>query len=64
VVQFRKKGPGMLGIWCRKGAFSGDGRHSGRHEMFRLTPIQGGDANAYEGIYISYQGDGSRASRR
>ena len=61
VVQFRKKGNGYLGVIVDKGRFLTElVGVPDNMETFRLTPVAGAE-NSYEGVYITFQGDGSRS---
>jgi hypothetical protein len=60
VVQFRKRGGGYIGVLVAKGKFLQEiVGIADNMEMFKLSPVEGAD-NVYEGVYITYQGDGSR----
>jgi hypothetical protein len=60
VVQFRKRGTGFIGVLVTKGKFLQEivGIPADM-EMFKLSPVEGSD-NGYEGVFITYQGDGAR----
>lgn len=63
VVEFRKKGGGYLGVLIDKGRFLREMVGiPDNMETFRLSPAAGQE-NIYEGIYISYQGDGARTEQ-
>ena len=60
VVQFRKRGGGYIGILVQKGKFLQElVGVADNMEMFRVGPVEGAD-NVYEGVFITYQGDGTR----
>lgn len=60
VVQFRKRGGGYVGVLVQKGKFLQElvGVPDDM-EMFRIGPVEGSE-NAYDGVFITFQGDGSR----
>ncbi|MDX2021613.1 MAG: hypothetical protein SF187_15320 [Deltaproteobacteria bacterium] len=60
VVQFRKRGGGYVGVLVHKGKFLQElVGVADDMEMFRIGPIEGSE-NSYEGVFITFQGDGSR----
>lgn len=60
VVQFRKRGTGFIGVLVTKGKFLQEiVGVADNMEMFKISPVEGID-NVYEGLFVTYQGDGAR----
>lgn len=60
VVQFRKRGGGFVGILVQKGKFLQEQVGVPNDmEMFRVGPVEGAD-NVYEGVFTTFQADGTR----
>lgn len=61
VVQFKVQSGGVVGVLVDEGKILSQlvGLPANL-EMFKLRPVQGTE-NAYEGIFVNYQPDGSRA---
>lgn len=60
VVQFRKRGGGYIGVLVTKGKFLQElVGIADNMEMFKISPVEGVE-NVYQGVFVSYQGDGTR----
>lgn len=60
VVQFRKRGAGYIGVLVHKGKFLQElVGVADDMEMFKVAPVAGED-NVYDGLFVTYQGDGAR----
>ena len=64
VVQFKKKGNGLIGTVISKGRTLTElVGIPDELVTFQLTPASGGESNVYEGTYIDFATDGTRSER-